>query len=159
MNSEPEVLRYINGGQPFDAHTTRKWMSENAEWSWVARLSNGTEAGSFVGFFAIRPTGPAERELGYRLPERLWRGGYATEGSAALVDHAFGHLGVARVWAQTMTVNTGSRRVMEKAGLLFVGMLDLEFDEPIDGSEFGDVEYALDASTWASARARGEQVQ
>jgi RimJ/RimL family protein N-acetyltransferase len=55
-------------------------------------------------------------ELGYRLRRQAWGRGYATEGSRALIRNGFTELGVRRVFATTMAVNLGSRRVLEKAG-------------------------------------------
>lgn len=66
-------------------------------------------------------------------------------------------LAVQRVWAQTMTVNTGSRRVMEHCGLQYVRtFLDDWPDGPIDGSELGDVEYEVTRPARMRA-ARGSQ--
>ena len=47
-----------------------------------------------------------------------------------------------------MTVNTASRRVMEKCGLSFVRTFFLEWPESIEGTEQGDVEYALDRAAF-----------
>lgn len=48
-----------------------------------------------------------------------------------------------------MTVNTGSRRVMEKAGLRYVRTFFTTWPEgPVEGSEHGDVEYALTRDEW-----------
>src|SRR5262245_39223708 len=112
-------------------------------------------SGEFVGWFQLRPRadGPAdEPELGYRLRRPAWRKGYATEGSRALVEKAFGELGARRVWAETMAVNVASRRVMEKAGLRFVRTFLQEWPYRIEGEEEGDVEYALTRSDWERGR-------
>jgi RimJ/RimL family protein N-acetyltransferase len=47
-----------------------------------------------------------------------------------------------------MAVNSGSRRVMEKAGLRFVRAFHAEWPDAIEGSEEGDVEYALTKAEW-----------
>ena len=59
----------------------------------------------------------------------------------ALVEHAFVDLGVRRVYAWTMAVNHRSRRVLERAGLQHVRTVHLKFDDPIPGTEEGEVEY------------------
>ena len=94
---------------------------------------------------------PDEPELGYRLRAASWGLGYATEGSRALVDLAFRELGAERVFAETMAVNTASRRVMEKAGLRYVRTFHQEWPDRIEGDEHGDVEYALTRAEWERA--------
>lgn len=79
----------------------------------------------------------------------------ATEVSLALINRGFTELDVERVTAETMAVNTASRRVMEKCGLRHVRSFHLEWPDPIAGVEHGEVEYAIDRSAWeAGARAR-----
>lgn len=51
-----------------------------------------------------------------------------------------------------MTVNAASRRVLEKAGLRYVRTVHGVWPEVIEGSEHGDVEYALIRARWAAAR-------
>jgi RimJ/RimL family protein N-acetyltransferase len=55
---------------------------------------------------------------------------------------------VRRVVAETMVVNAASRRVMEKASLQYVRTFHQPWPYPIEGSEYGDVEYALQKSAW-----------
>jgi RimJ/RimL family protein N-acetyltransferase len=49
-----------------------------------------------------------------------------------------------------MAVNTASRRVMEKAGLRYVRTFHVAFDDPIDGTEHGEIEYELLRADWAT---------
>jgi RimJ/RimL family protein N-acetyltransferase len=65
-----------------------------------------------------------------------------------LIDKAFTDLDVERVVADTMAVNTKSRRVMVKSGLRFVRVFHVHFDDPLPGTEHGEVEYAVDRATW-----------
>ncbi|MQS09322.1 GNAT family N-acetyltransferase, partial [Streptomyces alkaliphilus] len=116
----------------------------------------GAGEGGFLGWFSLRPahsTGlrPGDGlELGYRLRPAVWGRGYATEGARTLVDTAFTDLGAERVVATTMTVNTASRRVLEKAGLALVRTFLEEWPDPIEGAEHGDVEYALTREEWSA---------
>ncbi|MFD1073331.1 GNAT family N-acetyltransferase [Longispora fulva] len=108
---------------------------------WAA-VERGT--GGFLGWFALAPTASVDEfELGYRLRARAWGLGYATEGARALLRVAFDDLGARRVYARTMAVHLASRRVMEKAGLRYARTLHLLFDDPIPGTEHGEVEYEL----------------
>jgi RimJ/RimL family protein N-acetyltransferase len=85
--------------------------------TWAAQARS---TGEFLGWFHLRPGSGEGVELGYRLRRAAWNRGYATEGSRALIRQGFTDLGADRVFALTMTVNTASRRVMEKAGLTLV---------------------------------------
>lgn len=161
LDGDPEVMRYINGGLPVD----RAEVAEGLDW-WLgyydrfgdygfwAAIEKAT--GRFLGWFHFRPgkeAGPLEPELGYRLRRDAWGQGYATEGSRALIDKGFAELGVERVTAETMAVNTASRRVMEKAGLRFVRTFHADWPVRIPGDEEGDVEYAITRAQWAADRA------
>jgi hypothetical protein len=65
----------------------------------------------------------------------------------------FAELGVDRVYATTMAVNTASRRVMEKAGQRYVRTFDAAWPVKIRGDEEGDLEYAIDQAQWEHDRA------
>ena len=114
--------------------------------------------GDFLGWFHLRPSPDHpvadEPELGYRLRRASWGQGYATEGSRALIDRAFAELGASRVFAETMAVNTASRRVMEKTGLRLVRTFHADWPVRIPGDEHGDVEYAITRDEWEADRRR-----
>ena len=59
---------------------------------------------------------------------------------------------MADVRTETMTVNTASRRVMEKAGLRHVRTFFADWPDKIPGDELGDVEYAITRAEWLAAR-------
>ncbi|WP_052849268.1 GNAT family N-acetyltransferase [Streptomyces avicenniae] len=161
LHGDPEVMRFLTGGRPEPRadvvaatlpRLRRPHPLTGRPGYWTARERAG---GAYVGWFAFRPLSdedPGVVELGYRLRRAVWGLGYATEGARALVDKGFTEWEVRRVTANTMTVNGGSRRVMEKTGLSFVGAYTGEWDEPIPGAEFGDVEYGLTRDAWEAAR-------
>ncbi|GGP60471.1 GNAT family N-acetyltransferase [Saccharothrix coeruleofusca] len=145
---EPAVMRFIEDGRPVDRdrvvrEVLPKLLGRPTGW-WAAHEK---ASGAFVGWFELSPAGDGVAELGYRLRPDCWGRGYATEGARALVRKGFQELGVTRVVATTMTVNTGSRRVLEKVGLKHVRTFHEQWPVPIEGSEHGDVEYALDRPT------------
>ena len=57
-------------------------------------------------------------------------------------------MGVRRVIAQTMAVNAASRGVMTAAGLTYVRTYFPEFDDPLPGTEQGEVEYEITLEAW-----------
>lgn len=145
LDSDPKVTRYINGGKP----TPREYVEEKV----IPRLLHYNKRGDglglwaalhkpdqeFMGWFLFRPfvSKPDETELGYRFKQKYWSQGYATEGSEALIRKGFESLNVSRVVAIADPENTGSRRVMEKVGLMFEG-------DHVEPDGFLCVKYGLD---------------
>jgi RimJ/RimL family protein N-acetyltransferase len=167
LDSDPVVMRYITGGRA----TPREEVRDEVLPFWLAYYERGEElgfwaavekaTGEFVGWFHFRPRpggppagGDADSgvELGYRLRRDAWGKGYATEGSVALIRKGFTELGVDRIYAETLAVNAGSRRVMEKAGLRYIRTFHQDWPEKIPGDEHGDVEYALTRAEWQAAQ-------
>jgi RimJ/RimL family protein N-acetyltransferase len=146
LHNDPVVMRFINGGRPVGREEVLGGLVGRPGY-WAAEESG---PGEFLGWFEFRALDRSggEVELGYRLRRSAWGRGFATEGARALVRVGFAELGVERVMATTMTVNTASRRVMEKAGLVYVRTFHEEWDDPIEGAEHGDVEYGLTRAQW-----------
>lgn len=158
LDGDPAVMFYVNGGRP----TPRAEVVDDILPAFLRYYERGPHYGfwaavdvageDFLGWFHLRPppdgSRPDEPELGYRLRRPAWGRGYATEGARALVDNAFRTLPVERVFAETMVVNTASRRVLEKAGLRHVRTFHQPWPDPIPGDELGDVEYALTREQW-----------
>jgi RimJ/RimL family protein N-acetyltransferase len=164
LNSDPEVMRYINGGRPTPREVIRDEIIpfHLALYDRLDRLgtwaAESSATGEFLGWFHFRPgpgTDITNIDLGYRLRRSAWNKGYATEGSRALISGGFTDLGVERVFGHTMTVNTASRRVMEKCGLTLVRTSPYEGADVIEGAEHGEVEYALTKPEW-EARTAGQ---
>jgi RimJ/RimL family protein N-acetyltransferase len=166
LNSDPEVMRYIGRPAPREALRDQVIPFHLGVYNRLDRLgtwaAESADNGEFLGWFHFRP-GPdgdiTNVDLGYRLLRSAWNHGYATEGSRALINMGFTDLGVQRVFAHTMTVNTASRRVMEKCGLTLVRTTAYEGPDAdvIDGAEHGEVEYALTKPEWDAYAASGAQ--
>jgi RimJ/RimL family protein N-acetyltransferase len=165
LNSDPEVMRYLTGGRPTPREEIRDQILPfhlgvydrlDRLGTWAAE---STATGQFLGWFHFRPGHGSDDitniELGYRLGRPAWNSGYATEGSRALISMGFTDLAVERVFAHTMTVNTASRHVLEKCGLMLVRTFPYEGAYVIEGAEHGEVEYALTKPEW-EARTAGD---
>ncbi|MYV97379.1 GNAT family N-acetyltransferase [Streptomyces sp. SID3343] len=157
LYNDRQVMRYINGGRPtgrreIETRTLPRLVHIHPCWNthgyWAAQEKAG---GTFLGWFEFRPLEEHSTtvvELGYRLNQAAWGRGYATEGSRALIHKGFTDLAVERVTANTMAVNTRSRRVLEKSGLSFVRTFTEDWPEAIEGSAHGEVEYELTRTEW-----------
>lgn len=158
LDSDPAVMKYLTGGitTPRDVIVNQvlpSFLAHNARidgfgfWTAIERAT-----GEFLGWFHLRPSldEASEAELGYRLMQRAWGKGLATEGATALVEKGFRELGVSKIVAMTMSVNERSRRVMEKVGLVF----EKEFvypGAPFPGWRVEDcleVKYSLTRTRW-----------
>jgi RimJ/RimL family protein N-acetyltransferase len=164
LNGDPEVVRYLTGGQPTPREEIRDQIMpfHLSVYDRLDRLgtwaAESAATGEFLGWFHFRPGSDGDItniDLGYRLLRSSWNKGYATEGSRALISMGFTDLAVARVFAHTMTVNIASRHVLEKCGLTLVRTTPYEGPYVIEGAERGQVEYALTKPEW-EARAAGE---
>ena len=168
LDGDPLVMRYLEGSTKSLAQVRDQVLPHLAGCHlrypgfgyWAAEARDGA---AFLGWFGLRPVTPTAdamvcwpdadgqtgvAELGYRLRCSAWGYGYATEGARALVRLAFTELGTREIVATTMAVNTGSRRVLEKAGLRYARTVYLDWPDPLDGNEHGDVEYRLLRDDW-----------
>jgi RimJ/RimL family protein N-acetyltransferase len=157
LDSDPEVMRYLTG---------RARRRDEVEALHRARLASadlvpglgfwvGFVGAAFVGWWILEPPDRPDQgavegqaELGYRLLRRFWRQGLASEGARELVRHGFEDLGLNRIFAETMAVNAGSRATMASVGLRYLRTFHMDFDEPLPGTELGEVEYAITRSEW-----------
>ncbi len=62
-------------------------------------------------------------ELGYWLGEPFWGRGIATLAVRAMVDYAFDHFDLVRLYAHVFAGNPASERVLQKAGFVHEGVL------------------------------------
>lgn len=168
LDGDPEVMRFLDSRTKslaqIEAEVLPRFLNFHTSHPglgyWAADIRSD---GTFAGWFGLRPVIPAEdamvywpdapgntsvAELGYRLRRSAWGFGYGTEGARALVHKAFAELGLAEIVATTMAVNARSRAVMEKAGLRYVRTMHLDWPDPLEGNERGDVEYRLRRDEW-----------
>ncbi|MFJ5592764.1 GNAT family N-acetyltransferase [Streptomyces noursei] len=159
LDSDPAVMRYLTGGRPTAPELVRERHLPNIlagyeKWGGDLGLfaAHEKDGGEFIGWFILRPesNGPLDEvELGYRLRQAAWGRGYATEGSRALLGKAFTELGVRMVWAETMTVNHGSRNIMEKLDMTLANAIPIPSDmEMIEAAEHGGVRYEITREQW-----------
>ncbi|MEV0460212.1 GNAT family N-acetyltransferase [Catellatospora methionotrophica] len=176
LDSDPEVLRYLFGrarsrDEVVASHAQRMALAGKVDGLgfWIAYGSaDGTrdstppateDEGGFVGLMMLppahgpdQPDDPAVADLGYRILRRHWRKGFASEASRVLLRHAFDGVGQSRVIAQTMAVNAGSRGVMEAIGMSYVRTYFPTWDDPLPGTDLGEVEYEMTRETWQAGQ-------
>jgi ribosomal-protein-alanine N-acetyltransferase len=85
-------------------------------------------AGDVIGYCGLIDSGrgsEGEPELAFELLRRVWRQGYATEASWAVLDWARSS-GFTRLGATVWEWNTASRRVLAKVGFSETGRKDVD---------------------------------
>ncbi len=98
-----------------------------------------------MGWFLYRPDKKdpenlREIELGYRLKQKFWRQGFASEGSEFFLKRGFEEDRLKAIFATTMLANVGSQAVMKKIGMRHVADY-LEEDFP--GTDKRAVRYRI----------------
>ena len=80
-------------------------------------------------------------EFGYFVGKEFWGKGYGTEAAQVLFSYGFEQMQLNRIYAATFAENVGSRRIMEKIGLVYEGL----FQEHMvrDGQTHDVVYYGL----------------
>jgi RimJ/RimL family protein N-acetyltransferase len=160
LNADPEVMRFLTGRAATPEESYAEWERRRGPQSDEARGLGywaGFEGGTFAGWWSASSysTDGTQAGLGYRLRRGAWGRGLATEGCGAMIAHAFTIPGIERVVAGTMAVNTRSRRVMEKLGMVHVRTWHEDFDDPLPGTEQGEVGYEITREQWAARAPSG----
>ena len=127
LDSDPRVLKYINGGKPMSRGEVDAVVNRVVGYYplypglGVWRASR-RDNGAFIGWYCLKYCPPTtDIEVGYRLLFEAWGKGFATEGARALVDYGFKKLGVKRIIGVTHPKNKASQHVLRKSGLRDAG--------------------------------------
>ncbi|WP_421383086.1 GNAT family N-acetyltransferase [Bacillus salacetis] len=123
--SDPEMVKFIGGGQTRDRQGGRDFLS------WIYRTY---EAGGDLGLQVLvrkvdnipvghaglvpqKIEGEEELEIGYWIARECWGFGYATEAAAALLEYGKNEIGRARFISLIQPENTASEKVARKIGM------------------------------------------
>jgi RimJ/RimL family protein N-acetyltransferase len=124
--ADPEVMRFIGSGRPYDRGTAeRAFVALLSHWDerrFGLRSALDRRTGEYLGFVGLTTvpagsTGAGETEIGWRLRRAVQGRGLATEGARAVRDDAGDRLGIVRLVALIQPGNVASQRVAAKLGL------------------------------------------
>jgi RimJ/RimL family protein N-acetyltransferase len=109
---------------------------------------------TLIGACGLKRDRSNATEIGYWLGVPYWGQGYATEAARALIDHAFGDLGLDHLEADARVSNPASRRVLEKCGFQWSRVIlrrvrAIASSAPVD-------RFRLDRGLWASLKTWGQ---
>lgn len=89
----------------------------------AAELKSSGEVIGYCGLIPNKYGQDDEPELAFEFLRKVWRQGYATEASWAVIERAQA-LGYRRLWATVRDWNTASRRVLAKLGFVETGRVE-----------------------------------
>ena len=126
--SDDEVTRFLR----WDAHKIiddtkymiEQWVNsyqDDSTYYWGIYLKDGEMIGS-VGI-TITSEYDFKGELGYKIGSRWWNQGYSSEAARAVIDYMFCNTDIERIDSVSSVENPASRKVMEKAGMQYEGLL------------------------------------
>jgi RimJ/RimL family protein N-acetyltransferase len=124
MNADSEVMRYMIrplAREESDAFIDRveRQFDEQGFGLWAVEVSTNVPFIGYVGLwipnFEAHFT-PAV-EVGWRLDQRYWGNGYATEAARAAIADGFERIGLKEIVSFTVPVNLRSIAVMERLGM------------------------------------------
>ncbi|MGB6875205.1 MAG: GNAT family N-acetyltransferase [Candidatus Acidiferrales bacterium] len=124
--TDPDVMRYINGGLPRSDDQIRESILRQQNhfrsrgfclWKLILKSD-----GRLIGDCGLQPLeldGVSEVEIGWRLAKDQWGRGFATEAARVALRHAVEHAHLSRVIAIAMPENRPSLYLMEKLGMTY----------------------------------------
>lgn len=89
--------------------TILKETGEFIGWTGIKYIDDHVENGN-TNFF----------DYGYRLAEKFWNKGYATEASVAWLDYGFNKMDIQKMNAYTHSQNGASNHILQKVGMSFM---------------------------------------
>lgn len=134
LDSNPEVHKYL-GNQPYTSieqsrenitSVCRQYAEHGiGRWAVIEKSTN-----TFIGWSGLKYlTEPVNNHsniynVGYRLLEKYWGKGYATESALAAIDYGFTILKAKEIFAAANVENVTSIKALQKCGLKFIEHFD-----------------------------------
>lgn len=126
--AQPEMVAHRPRPVPDSPEASRERLARDiAHWKnhgfgrWAAEAD-----GRLIGFGGItRSADFDDLNLSYHIHPDHWGNGYATEIASEAVAFAFSELDAQRVIGLARPANPGSRRILERVGLVFERMVEL----------------------------------
>ncbi len=124
QRADPEVNRYLGGPERQNPEALSKRIRfyiscyDSHGFGMCPMIWKGT--GEVIGTAGLQPlVGTKDIEVGYSLIPEFWRRGIGFEAAHGWLDLGFGVHGLERIVAVALPENIGSRRIMEKLGMIY----------------------------------------
>ncbi|MCG8492055.1 MAG: GNAT family N-acetyltransferase [Sneathiellales bacterium] len=125
--TDPDVARFLIWQPHKEPEETKEFIASCLEeWEeskgWPYVIAHREKPEEPIGMIHLHRTAH-DISVGYVLAKSWWGQGMITEAFIAVIDLCFSQHGIYRISAFCDVENSGSARVMEKAGLTFEGIL------------------------------------
>jgi RimJ/RimL family protein N-acetyltransferase len=168
LNADPRVMEFMPGcltRAESDA-LARRSETEIASRGFGFWATELRASGGFIGFVGLHAASFEGHftpcvEIGWRLGQRSWGQGFATEAARECLRFAFEELRLEEVVSFTVPLNRRSRAVMERLGMRRAAGDDFEHPRiPVGHPLRPHVLYRLQRSDWPAAEgARGSAIR
>ena len=138
----------VKDAREYLRHTQKSWKVRNKkDYSFtIAKKEDNVLIGGCGIHKISKEQGTAE--MGYWLGERYWRQGYGTEGMNAMIEFAFGKLGLRRINSGVFRGNPSSGKMQEKLGFKNEGLRRKGCVCKADGKIKDEYAYGLLKEEW-----------
>ena len=126
LNSDPEIVKYVHEPtlktieQAEEIITNiilPQYKNNLGRWAIITKDNN-----DFIGWCGLKYRPEIDEiDLGYRLMQKAWGKGFATEAAAKTLEYGFRTLNIKLITGRAHIENLASIKVLEKIGMDFIG--------------------------------------
>ncbi len=154
LDTDPEVHKYL-GNNPStnmdEIRRTIKFIQQQYIDNGIGRFSViERETNNFIGWAGLKLITEETNghinyyDLGYRLSQKFWGKGFATESAEAILTYGFNEMQLKEIFAIADSGNEGSKNILQKIGLQFV--------ETFDYNKIQHHWYKIDKTDWIARK-------
>lgn len=126
LNSDPEIVKYLHEPTLKTVDHAAQILKDiilpqydNGLGRWAIHVKENNE---FIGWCGLKYRPELDEiDLGYRLMQKAWGKGYATEAAQYSLAHGFNMLNLKMITGRAHIENIASIKVLEKIGMNFIG--------------------------------------
>ena len=126
LNSDPEIVKYVHEPTLKTVEEAEKILTgiilpqyKNNLGRWAIHTKDNMD---FIGWCGLKYRPELDEiDLGYRLLQKAWGKGFATEAAQYSLDHGFNKLDLKLITGRSHIENLASIKVLEKIGMDFIG--------------------------------------
>ena len=126
LNSDPEIVKYVHEPTLKTIEHAQEILNniilpqyQNNLGRWAIHTKNNMD---FIGWCGLKYRPELDEiDLGYRLMQKAWGHGYATEAAQASLEHGFTILNLKLIAGRAHIENLASIKEQKKIGMDFIG--------------------------------------